>query len=418
MMQWFCRCYDFIEKTFFFTLTRKITGNIGFLFLFQVANVYLFYLWMSSPNTEQTRITETLVILFILSTLSFGFTIFYLHHLIVKPVKALLSALNDINDTQGDLSTRLPTFTYDEFSQLSTAYNTFSGNLSGLIKRIYLDAQSATEANQTVTKFVNESHKQADQQKVMSDNISDSVTQVGQSILGIVNASEHVTATNKKNQTHVKSANQTLLSSQQQITKIIQLLSKFSSTVQGLQDNSNNVRSILKMVEDFADQTNLLALNAAIEAARAGEAGRGFAVVADEVRSLSAKVTDATKQISSFLGQMETLVNETHHESTNLVRESDSMQQSIRDTSKTFEFMMQDFKENITAFGVIMDSVTALESQQNSTTDFAGKITSLSNDIQLRLESTKQQANQAQNMAASTQQGLKQFVDQNATNTD
>jgi methyl-accepting chemotaxis protein len=410
-MEWFKSIYDFIERKFFFTLSRKIIGNIGFLFLFQIANLYLFSNWLSSPDIDEGTMKMVSTILFIVSALSFIFTIFYMHHLIVKPVKALLQTLNNINHTKGDLSTRLPKFSHDEFTELSTAYNTFANNLTGLIKQVYLDAQSATKANQTVTSLVNESYQQADQQKTMSDNITDAVTQVSQSIFGIVSASEQVTSTNQKNQGHVQNANQILSSSQQQIEKITQLLSHFSSTVKGLQDNADNVRNILKVVEGFADQTNLLALNAAIEAARAGEAGRGFAIVADEVRSLSAKVSDATQQISNFLNQMETLVSETHTESTTLITESGNMEQSIKDTSSIFELMIRDFEENVTAFGVIMESVTALEVQQNNTADFAAGITSLSNDIQQRLQSTTEQASKAQSMASSTQKGLGQFVE-------
>ncbi|GHB61556.1 hypothetical protein GCM10008107_08030 [Psychrosphaera saromensis] len=410
-MEWFKSIYDFIERKFFFTLSRKIIGNIGFLFLFQIANLYLFSNWLSSPDIDEDTMKMVSTILFIVSALSFIFTIFYMHHLIVKPVQALLSTLNNINHTKGDLSTRLPKFSHDEFTELSTAYNTFANNLTGLIKQVYLDAQSATKANQTVTSLVNESYQQADQQKTMSDNITDAVTQVSQSIFGIVSASEQVTSTNEKNQGHVQNANQILSSSQQQIEKITQLLSHFSSTVKGLQDNADNVRNILKVVEGFADQTNLLALNAAIEAARAGEAGRGFAIVADEVRSLSAKVSDATQQISNFLNQMETLVSETHTESTTLITESSNMEQSIKDTSSIFELMIRDFEENVTAFGVIMESVTSLEVQQNNTADFAAGITSLSNDIQQRLQSTTEQASKAQSMASSTQKGLGQFVE-------
>lgn len=409
-MQWFTNTYDFIEKTFFFTLTRKIVGNISFLFLFQIANYYLFYVLMSSPAEEKGSIEALLIVLFICSLLSFVFTVFYMHHLIVKPVKALLDTLNDINHTQGDLSTRLPAFTCDEFSELSSAYNKFATNLSQLIEQIYGDAQSATNANKTVYTYVSHSNQQAEAQKNITDNIDQSVNQVSHSIQEIVTASEQVSSSNQQNQINAQEANQTLQISQQQIKKITQLLGQFSTTVGGLQENAESVRNILTMVEGFADQTNLLALNAAIEAARAGEAGRGFAVVAEEVRSLSAKVADATQQISNFLNQMDTLVSETHKESTRLIEESSSMQSSIADTSNTFVNMLTDFEDNIVAFNTILTSVSALETQQEQTTMYAEKITVLSEEIQDSLHATTLEATKAQELARSTQQGLNQFV--------
>ncbi|MDC8830795.1 methyl-accepting chemotaxis protein [Alteromonas gilva] len=410
MMQWFLRSYDAIEKTFFYTLTRKIVGNITFLFLFQLANFYLFYALLNTPQDAQAPMQTTLLVLFVLSTLSFAFTVFYLHHLIVKPVKALLDTLNDINHTQGDLSTRLPAFTHDEFSELSRAYNKFAHNLSGLIEQVYQHAEQASDANKQVTSLVKSVDEQAATQKHLSDDISSSSQQVSVSIHDIVSASEQVSTTNAQNQNNAESANHTLVAAKQQINKITELLNQFSATVQGLQNNADNVRNILKMVEGFADQTNLLALNAAIEAARAGEAGRGFAVVADEVRSLSAKVADATQQISSFLNEMETLVGETQQESTRLIDASSQMQQSIGDTSSTFQQMMEDFKHNIHAFQLILDSVNVLESQQARAVEIAGQITDLSDTIQHAMASGVAQADHAQSLASSTRKGLSQFV--------
>ncbi|GEA09296.1 hypothetical protein KUL42_40570 [Alteromonas sp. KUL42] len=295
-MQTFWQLYDVIERTFFFTLTRKIIGNIAFLFLFQVANFYLFYQVASAPSGEQTSLFSAMVTLFVLGTFSFAFTIFYLHYLIVRPVRALLDTLNDINHTQGDLSTRLPSFTRDEFREVSEAYNLFAGNLNTLVNQIYKDADKSSQASQVMASAVKDVNGQVATQKALSHTINESAHTVSTSIGDIASASDQVSSTNEQNLTSATSANENLLMSQQQITKITALLQQFSTTVKGLQDNAENVRSILSMVEGFADQTNLLALNAAIEAARAGDAGRGFAVVADEVRTLSAKVADATQK--------------------------------------------------------------------------------------------------------------------------
>ena len=409
-MQTFWQVYNVVEKTFFFTLSRKIIGNISFLFIFQIINFYLFYSMLSAPPEEQHAMQGTVISVFVISTLCFGFTIFYLHHLIVRPVKALLSTLNHINHTQGDLSTRLPAFTCDEFSELSAAYNTFAGNLARLIAKIYQDAEKAAEANNTVSHIVDSVNSQASQQKQNSQSISQSAQDVSHRIDHIVSAAEQVSTSNEVNLNNAVTANDTLETSQEQISSITELLNQFASTVTGLQNNAENVRSILKMVEGFADQTNLLALNAAIEAARAGEAGRGFAVVADEVRSLSAKVADATQQISKFLNEMDTLVKETQNESGRLIDVSTAMNESVNFTRDTFATMMHDFNENIAAFSQILEAVNALSAQQQTAAGIATNIAAVSDDIQHQLEQTVNEASRAKDLANSTQQGLTQFV--------
>ncbi|BFT30898.1 hypothetical protein D210916BOD24_20740 [Alteromonas sp. D210916BOD_24] len=409
-MQAFWHIYGNIERTFFNTLTRKIVGNILFLFFFQVANFYLFYQVASAPSEQQASLFSAMVTLFILGTCSFGFTIFYLNYLIVRPVKALLKTLNDINHTQGDLSTRLPAFTRDEFREVSEAYNLFADNLGRLLKRIYEDADKSTCANQLMATVVKEMDSKVATQKALSHTINTSTHTVSNSINDIVSAADQVSATNKQNLSSAENANQNLLLSQQQIEKITALLQQFSSTVLGLQNNADNVRNILKMVEEFADQTNLLALNAAIEAARAGDAGRGFAVVADEVRTLSAKVSDATQQISHFLNDMEKLVGETQEESSRLVEASDEMQLNMKSTSTLFDNMMEDFRQNIDAFKLIMSSVHELQLQQVQTTQKTEQITQLSDHIQSQMVDTNREAEQASQLAQATQAGLRQFV--------
>lgn len=409
-MQTFWQLYNVIEQQFFFTLSRKIIGNISFLFVFQIINFTMFYSMLSAPPEQQQAMQGTVITVFVISTLCFGFTIFYLHHLIVRPVKALLSTLNHINHTQGDLSTRLPAFTCDEFSELSAAYNTFSANLAKLIAKIYQDAEKAATANKNVSNIVNAVNTQAVQQKQFSHSISKSAQEVSHRIDHIVSAAEQVSTSNQVNLQNADTANNTLQTSQSQISSITQLLNQFASTVTGLQNNAENVRSILKMVEGFADQTNLLALNAAIEAARAGDAGRGFAVVADEVRSLSAKVADATQQISKFLNQMDTLVNETQNESGRLIDVSKAMNDSVNFTRDTFTTMMRDFNENIAAFSQILEAVNALSAQHHIAMGNATHIAEVSDHIQQQLEQTVREASKAQSLANSTQQGLTQFV--------
>ena len=410
-MSSFWKLYNLIERRFFFTLTRKIVGNIAFLSLFQAAAFFLIFYEALFPPVSGGEFSLRAGLLFSLSAVCTLFTIFYLNFLIVRPVKVLLKTLEDINDSRGDLSARLPAFTYDEFQKLSEAYNNFAENLGELIEKIYQDAAKSSQANQNMSDIVESVSEQVVCQKSLSDEIDESTQKVADSISNIVSASDQVATINQKNLANTDEANHTLVVSQKQVEQITALLKRFSATVDGLKENSDNVRNILRMVEGFAEQTNLLALNAAIEAARAGEAGRGFAVVADEVRTLSAKVADATQQISQFLNDMEKLVTETYQETSHLTEVSDEMRENIGVTTDTFSSMINDFKENMDEFSLIMTSVEALQHQHQATSQTSQQITELSNAIQQKMQSVNQGAEQAKSLANITQQGLTRFVD-------
>ncbi|WP_414827826.1 methyl-accepting chemotaxis protein [Alteromonas sp. H39] len=407
----FWKLYNAIERTFFYTLTRKIIGNITFLFVFQLASFYLLYSFSGGSSAEQQSLKTASILLFTGSILCFGFTIFYLHYLIVRPVKSLLSTLNNINHTQGDIRTHLPSFTRDEFRELSEAYNLFVDNLAGLMNKIYHQAQQASQANQEVASLVDSTFMDVDMQKTLSHQMSASSQRISKSIGHIVEASESVAENNRYNLTNANHANTELSQSHNQINNISKLLSQFSHTVDGLQKNAGNVRNILKMVVGFADQTNLLALNAAIEAARAGEAGRGFAVVADEVRTLSAKVADATQQINTFLGDMDKLVDETQNESSRLIEESEAMREKLSSTNATFEKMIADFEQNISEFTNITHAVESLKSQYQQADRSVADITELSDRVKQQMEQVNSHAKQAKSQSNSTSEQLSQFVD-------
>ncbi|OFC70566.1 methyl-accepting chemotaxis protein [Alteromonas confluentis] len=408
----FWTLYSTIEKTFFNTLTKKIAGNIGFLFLCQVATLYLFYLYAHADEATRETAFLWLATMLVLNAVGFLFTLFYLRYLIVRPVSALVRTLDEINHTEGDLRTRLPAFTQDEFRALSKAYNLFANNLNKLLSRIHADAQLTASSNAAMSSQIHTASDQASQQKHLTQEVVAGTTTVTQGINDIVQASNGMAQSNYSNLQSASLANTTLSESQTQLGDISTLLSSFSHTVGGLQENAANVKSILRMVESFADQTNLLALNAAIEAARAGEAGRGFAVVADEVRALSVKVTDATRQINAFLNDMDLLVNETQRESDSLLDASSKMKSSLDSTMKTFSDMMTDFQKNSDEFDYIARSVTQLNRHSQQTLTSVTTITALAEGMQEKLVTVDTEARQAQTLASATTTQLARFVSQ------
>ncbi|MBQ4846532.1 methyl-accepting chemotaxis protein [Pseudoalteromonas sp. MMG013] len=405
-MSLYMSIYNQIEQSFFFTLSRKIFGNLSFVFSFQILTLF----WLYHEINDNDQALNWFWIMAFGAVAGFIFTLFYMRFLIVRPVRAMRDTLQQINRQEGNLNAKLPHFTYDEFRELSEQYNTFTHNLSQLLATTYESAQTAASSNQDVTHSMEHTAKFGAQQIQNSDSIIAASDQVTHSLQSIVGNTDQVYQANTESLKFVKTSSNSLAALVGEVKQITTLLGKFSTTVSGLKENSENIRSILKMVEEFSDQTNLLALNAAIEAARAGEAGRGFAVVADEVRTLSVKVNEATRQISDFINQMNTLVGETNQESEQLINHSQGAEQAISKTSQGFTDMSREFERNQAQLEDIVSAVHQLEATQNRTHQTVQKIVELGQQSKAQIDDAVTQCQQAQLRTEATQNELERFV--------
>ncbi|MGB5790078.1 MAG: methyl-accepting chemotaxis protein [Pseudoalteromonas nigrifaciens] len=405
-MSSYMRIYNFLEKTLFFTLTRKIVGNLSFVFLFQA--ITLFWLYESlTLNQQSTGLFWALALVIVAG---FIFTLFYMRFLMVRPVKAMRDTLININQQDADLSAKLPHFTYDEFRELSEQYNLFTTHLNQLLNTTYNSAQAGVQSIEQATQSMQHTEQLSGQQIHLSHTIINASNQIAQSLQNIVSNTDSVHKINSEHLNFVKLSATELSALVQQVKLITDMLTGFSATISGLKENSENIRSILKMVEEFSDQTNLLALNAAIEAARAGDAGRGFAVVADEVRTLSIKVSGATRQISDFINQMNELVNETNKESEQLITHSHNAQKSINSTSNGFTNMLTEFEHNQQQLQQIAEAVHLLEQTQNQTHQSVEHIVALGEQAKQTIDTALNDCQQSQTLSQQTQQQLKRFV--------
>ncbi|QUI62343.1 methyl-accepting chemotaxis protein [Pseudoalteromonas sp. A22] len=400
------RIYNFVEQTFFYTLSRKIVGNLGFLFLFQVISLVWLYSELAHSGASMGLFWLITIVIFA----AFAFTVFYMRFLIVRPVQAMKESLERVNRQDGNLDAKLPQFTYDEFRDLSEQYNTFTTHLSVLLEKTYESAAAATQSNRDITSSMQSTAKYGQQQLSQGDTIIAASDQVSHSLQSIVHNTDQVYQANTESLHFVRGSSQSLTKLVAEVKQITTLLGNFSSTVSGLKENSENIRNILKMVEEFSDQTNLLALNAAIEAARAGEAGRGFAVVADEVRALSVKVNAATRQISDFINQMNVLVGETNQESEQLISHSSSAEKAISDTSQGFISMSDDFERNQAQLEEIVSAVHQLEETQKHTHQAVQQIVELGQQSKSQIDGALAECQSAQKLTETTQKELTRFV--------
>ncbi len=400
------KIYNYVEQTFFFTLTRKIVGNLSFVFLFQAITLF----WLYQSLSEQQQSTGLFWLLTLVIIFGFVFTLFYMRFLIVRPVTAMRDTLIQINQQDANLAAKLPHFSYDEFKDLSTQYNLFTTHLSELLSTTHNSAQASAHSNTQVTESMQSTEQSSEQQINLSHSIINASMRITQSLQNIVSNTDSVHEVNNEHLNFVKLSASELLALVEQVKLITNMLGNFSNTVAGLKENSENIRSILKMVEEFSDQTNLLALNAAIEAARAGEAGRGFAVVADEVRTLSIKVSGATRQISDFINQMNELVSETNKESEQLIAHSNSAQSAISNTSDGFTKMLNEFEQNQQQLQQIVNAVHMLENTQTQTHQSVEQIVALGEQAKQQIDTALNDCQKSQQLSLQTQQQLKRFV--------
>ena len=400
------KIYNYVEQTFFFTLTRKIVGNLSFVFLFQAITLF----WLYQSLSEQQQSTGLFWLLTLVIIFGFVFTLFYMRFLIVRPVTAMRDTLIQINQQDANLAAKLPHFSYDEFKDLSTQYNLFTTHLSELLSTTHNSAQASAHSNTQVTESMQSTEQLSEQQINLSHSIINASMQITQSLQNIVSNTDSVHEVNNEHLNFVKLSASELLALVEQVKLITNMLGNFSNTVAGLKENSENIRSILKMVEEFSDQTNLLALNAAIEAARAGDAGRGFAVVADEVRTLSIKVSGATRQISDFINQMNELVSETNKESEQLIAHSNNAQSAISNTSDGFTKMLNEFEQNQQQLQQIVNAVHMLENTQTQTHQSVEQIVALGEQAKQQIDTALNDCQQSQQLSLQTQQQLKRFV--------
>ena len=400
------KIYNYVEQTFFFTLTRKIVGNLSFVFLFQAITLF----WLYQSLSEQQQSTGLFWLLTLVIIFGFVFTLFYMRFLIVRPVTAMRDTLIQINQQDANLAAKLPHFSYDEFKDLSTQYNLFTTHLSELLSTTHNSAQASAHSNTQVTESMQSTEQSSEQQINLSHSIINASMRITQSLQNIVSNTDSVHEVNNEHLNFVKLSASELLALVEQVKLITNMLGNFSNTVAGLKENSENIRSILKMVEEFSDQTNLLALNAAIEAARAGDAGRGFAVVADEVRTLSIKVSGATRQISDFINQMNELVSETNKESEQLIAHSNSAQSAISNTSDGFTKMLNEFEQNQQQLQQIVNAVHMLENTQTQTHQSVEQIVALGEQAKQQIDTALNDCQQSQQLSLQTQQQLKRFV--------
>jgi methyl-accepting chemotaxis protein len=321
-------------------------------------------------NANKLIIT-TVIIAFIMVAI-FIIIGYFLAGTAIKPIKVMASRLTDISHGEGDLTQRLSINSDDESGQMAQAFNHFVDSIDNIIGHTKSSCAQMS--------------KVADQSDSLSDELSRVVSHQVSSVDQVSKAFNEMVSTSNVVATNCTTAADAAESSERQVQEGNRLIKETMTSLHGLQaeindsnetmsilaKESENIVSILDTIKAIAAQTNLLALNAAIEAARAGEQGRGFAVVADEVRTLAGRTSVATDEIDKMLTNLQQKTNVS----------ADKMSQSVTVAQGSVDLAT----ETSTVFENIHQSVLDIKSRMTEISSSAEKQHHVAEEINTNVE--------------------------------
>ncbi|EGQ8670437.1 methyl-accepting chemotaxis protein [Vibrio cholerae] len=295
-------------------------------------------------NTDQLNWKITLALLVCASVIIVASVTML--HVSFKPLSRLNTLVANLSQGNGDLTQRLAVESKDEIGQICNSINLFIEKL----QQMFIDvADSSKEIDRAVVHLSNQARSNLNTLNQHTQETEQAITAIEEmsaSAGSIAQSADDAALLTERTNRYADESKQTVTEAVNSVNGLVNQVSSMAETITRMSEDTKQINSVLQVIGAIAEQTNLLALNAAIEAARAGEQGRGFAVVADEVRALASRTQQSTSQINDMLATLKTSTE-------NVVKEMDSTRIHCEETAERTNHVMD-------SLNVVTDSVAEM----------------------------------------------------------
>ncbi len=361
----------------------------------------------NSSETKQGIYTATVASIIIGVLLAIGATIFCVVS-VVRPIVEVGIRMRDISSGDGDLTQTLPVKGNDEIAYMGKNFNKFVAKTRGIISETISIAEQLQHSASALKSLSIKTSDAAREQQSGSQQIATALYEMTTSFQQVAqNAANAEETTNRAND-NVKLSMSAVDSNRNSITHLAKEVSSAKEVIARLAEESQSVAGILSVIQGIAEQTNLLALNAAIEAARAGEQGRGFAVVADEVRNLAQKTQQSTSEIQDVINGLQSKSGEAVSVIENSANKAEQSVQLAGEVTSHLNEVCHSVEQ---VFQMNTQIATASEEQASVAEDINRNVTHI-NDISQQTASDAEASNQASESMNSLVNQLTKLVHQ------
>ncbi len=301
--------------------------------------------------------------------------------LITRNLNTMLVSLKDIAQGEGDLTKRITQDSEDEIGDLVHWFNLFMDKLHESINEVVKSIEPLATVSNDLGIMTTRTSEITDEQSRATDEVTRSVDEMFTSVQNVAHNASSAADAAKEADAEAKAGRIVVTQSVESINDLASEVERAAKVIGKLEADTENVGTILDVIKGIAEQTNLLALNAAIEAARAGEQGRGFAVVADEVRTLASRTQDSTQEIQRVIEELQTAARSAAQV---MSHSQDQARTSVEQAAKTDA-----------SLATITEKVGSITQMNTEIASATGEQEKVSNDIKTNVEGIRANANAA-----------------------